>query len=382
MKYFPFKILLLCILMPPFLYLASVHVLEKKLQSVYRDKIEEIYIGDTRPLFEGAIRIADAISRNIDRYIQSQALISWGIKIFVTVTTPSDAIVYPTTFSHGETSPSATPSMQIAKENYAALNNGFNVVVTVQVARDQFISYAILATFVFLSILVFSCYYLRGSRIAARESDLVKAEILRLSQLEKDHRAKLDKLNEQRKYLADELRETKETFDSAKVKASRAEDEMIDEIVSLEKSIAENLSLQKAKEEEINTLKDKIFQYEKGELKSNRQKIKASEAIHKRFKTLYKNLLVHDRAVSGFISLTPDLQLKAEEIMLQLHDDPGQVPIKRKVFGKKNRETVFEILFSYKGRLYYRNTPEQKLEIVCIGTKHTQTKDLTFLDQL
>jgi len=39
-------------------------------------------------------------------------------------------------------------------------------------------------------------------------------------------------------------------------------------------------------------------------------------------------------------------------------------------------------LFSYKGRLYYRNTHEQKVEVVSIGTKHTQGKDLTFLDQL
>ena len=118
------------------------------------------------------------------------------------------------------------------------------------------------------------------------------------------------------------------------------------------------------------------------QIKPTRQKVKASEAIQKRFKTLYKNLLVHDRAVSGFISLTPDLQLKAEEIMLQLHDDPKQVPIKRKVFGKKNRETVFEILFAYKGRLYYRNTPEQKLEVVSIGRRRAQAKDLNFLDQL
>ena len=68
--------------------------------------------------------------------------------------------------------------------------------------------------------------------------------------------------------------------------------------------------------------------------------------------------------------------------MLQLHDDPKRVPIKRKVFGKKNRETVFEVLFAYKGRLYYRYTQEQKPEIVAIGTKHTQSKDLAFIDQL
>ena len=110
-------------------------------------------------------------------------------------------------------------------------------------------------------------------------------------------------MNEQRKYLSDELRKTKQTYDSEKEKASRTEDEMIDEIVTFEKRMQENLSLQKTQEEEINALKEKISQYEKGALKPNRQKVKASETIQKRFKTLYKNLLVHDRAVSGFISL-------------------------------------------------------------------------------
>ena len=368
--------------MPPVLYIASVQMLEKKLQSLYSDEIEEIYIGDTRPLFEGRLTIADAINQNIDRYIQSKVLLSWGVKASVTVTTRSNTIVYPGTFSQEEMPNSATPSIQIAKENYAALNEGFTVMVDAQVALDQFISYAMLMTFIFLSIMIFSFYYRRGSRIAVMETSHIQDEIDRLSKKERTHQTKLGTLNEQRKYLSNELRKTRKIFDSEKEKASRTEDEMIDEIVILEKSMQENLFLQKAREEELNVLKDRISQYEKGELKSNKQKVKASEVVQKRFRTLYKNLLVHDRAISGFILLTPDLQLKAEEIMLQLHDDPKRVPIKRKVFGKKNRETVFEVLFSYKGRLYYRNTHEQKVEVVSIGTKHTQGKDLTFLDQL
>jgi hypothetical protein len=382
MKYFPFKILILCILMPPILYIASVQIFEKKLQSLYSNEIEEIYIGDTRPLFEGSLAVADAITQNIDLYIQSKTLLSWGVKISVTVTTPTNTIIYPDAFDQGEPSDSSIPSMQIAKENYAALNKGFVVAVGVNIALDQFLSYAILALTVFLSILIFSIYYKRSSLKAASETIHIQGELDRLLQLEQQHQSKLETLNQQRKYLSDELHKTKQTFDSEKEKASKTEDEMIDEIVALEENMAENLSLQNDQEEEINALKGKISQFEKGELKSNKQKLKASEAAQKRFKTLYKKLLVHDRAVNGFVSLTSDLQLKAEEIMLQLHDNPKRVPIKRKVFGKKNRETVFEVLFSYKGRLYYRYTPDKKLEIVSIGTKHTQSKDLTFLDQL
>ena len=185
--------------MPPVLYIASVQMLEKKLQSLYSDEIEEIYIGDTRPLFEGSLTIAHAITRNIDNYLQSKALLSWGIKASVTVTTPSNTIIYPDAFSHEVTSNASTPSIRIAKENYAALNEGFTVVVGVQVARDQFISYAMLAAFVFLSIMIFLFYYRRGSRMAARETSHVQDEIQRLSQMEQTQQSQTQNIERAKK---------------------------------------------------------------------------------------------------------------------------------------------------------------------------------------
>ena len=59
-----------------------------------------------------------------------------------------------------------------------------------------------------------------------------------------------------------------------------------------------------------------------------------------------------------------------------------KIVFKRKVFGKKNRETVFENIFAYKGRLYFRNIGDNSIEILAIGTKQTQSKDLAFLDKL
>jgi hypothetical protein len=104
--------------------------------------------------------------------------------------------------------------------------------------------------------------------------------------------------------------------------------------------------------------------------------------VKKRFDALYKNTAIHDRAVAGFFALTEALKIKAEEVIHQLNEDPKQVHIKRKVFGKKNRETVFEVIFAYKGRLYFRNISGGRVEVLVIGTKLTQTKDLTFLDKL
>jgi hypothetical protein len=75
------------------------------------------------------------------------------------------------------------------------------------------------------------------------------------------------------------------------------------------------------------------------------------------------------------------MRLKAEEVIHQLNAAPDLVVVKRKVFGKKNRETVLEVVFAYKGRLYFRRR-EGRVDVVAIGTKNTQERELEFLASL
>ena len=189
-------------------------------------------------------------------------------------------------------------------------------------------------------------------------------------------------MDRERNTLSTEIAQVKSRLADEKEKKLQSEDEMLEEVVSLEEKLKENIAQQKEQQAEIETLEEKIEQYERDEKKSRKQKDKAADMVQKRFRTLYKNLMVNDRAAKGFANLTADLQLKAEEIIHQLNDDPSLVTIKRKVFGKKNRETVLEVIFAYKGRLYFRNSKEHGTEIMSIGTKHTQAKDLGFLDNL
>lgn len=66
--------------------------------------------------------------------------------------------------------------------------------------------------------------------------------------------------------------------------------------------------------------------------------------------------------------------------MLILDRDPDQVTAKRKVFsGKKHKTACFELLFAYNGRLYFTTSEKNKIEILVIGTKNTQAKDMAFL---
>jgi hypothetical protein len=65
-----------------------------------------------------------------------------------------------------------------------------------------------------------------------------------------------------------------------------------------------------------------------------------------------------------------------------LNQDPGLVRIKRKVFGHKSHQTALEVIFGCKSRLYFRNTKDKRIEVLAIGTKNTQARELEFLARL
>ena len=379
MKYFSFKIVILCILLPPVVYIFSVQSLETHLKNRYTSEIENIYTGDTHALFEGSISIRDSINKNINLYLQSKSLISWGVDVKVTVTTKRDTILFPAFFENDATSLLQPDPIQIATENYNLMDEGLILNVDLKVVHNTLISNIILIFYIFVSFTILYYHY-RSGLIKAKQDDIEKEkEIDRLLKLKNIYTEKLKFLGQDRKKLTSEAKKIKNQMEDEKEKASRNEDEMIKEIISLEKETETNLALQIKQQEEIDSLKEKIDRYTKSLQKESRQKTKNHPSIKKRFDTIYKNLLINERAINGFIDLTDDMKIKVEEIIHQLNEDPKLVLIKRKVFGKKGRETVLEVIFAYKGRLYYRKTKDNKIEVLVIGTKNTQVKDLEFL---
>ena len=78
-----------------------------------------------------------------------------------------------------------------------------------------------------------------------------------------------------------------------------------------------------------------------------------------------------------------EIKIKSEEVIHQLNENFTKVSIKRKVFSKKdNKNPSFEVVIAYKGRLYFRHTKDGKINILVIGTKKTQHKDLMYIDKL
>ncbi len=392
MKFLSLRILILCILLPPVLYIFSVQSIERHLKGRYANEIEDFYLEDTRPLFEGSIRLKDAINNNINRYIQSKALIALGVKVAITVTSKQNTILYPAVVDAKEASLLPNDAMKIASDNYKLMNEGLVVNVDLVLEHNTLLTNAILGFFIFASILVLSFYYWTGVKKAGQEEMEKNSELFRLKEVEINHADNLKALMKDKKTLISEIKKIKkqlkkETIKASKnedemIKASKNEDEMIKEIVALEEKVHNKINFLNERHEEIDALKEKIKLFEKEARKESKQKTKVYNSVRKRLKTLYKNISIDKRAIIGFLDLTEDMKIKSEEIIHKLNENPKLVPIKRKVFSKKGRATVQEVIFAYNGRLYFRATKNSRIEILTIGTKNTQAKDLEYLDSI
>jgi hypothetical protein len=392
LKFFSLRILILCILLPPVLYIFSVQSIERHLKGRYANEIEDFYLEDTRPLFEGSIRLKDAINNNINRYIQSKALIALGVKVAISVTSKQNTILYPAVVDAKEASLLPNDAMEIASDNYKLMNEGLVVNVDLVLEHNSLLTNAILGFFIFASILVLSFYYWTGVKKAGQEEMEKNSELFRLKEVEINHADNLKALMKDKKNLISEIKKIKkqlkkETIKASKnedemIKASKNEDEMIKEIVALEEKVHNKINFLNERHEEIDALKEKIKLFEKEARKESKQKTKVYNSVRKRLKTLYKNISIDKRAIIGFLDLTEDMKIKSEEIIHKLNENPKLVPIKRKVFSKKGRATVQEVIFAYNGRLYFRATKNSRIEILTIGTKNTQAKDLEYLDSI
>jgi uncharacterized protein (DUF849 family) len=382
MKYFPFKTLILCILLPPLLFVATVQGLEQYLEGRYQRELEGRYTGDAQVLFEGRVSLKEAVQRNVEAFLRGKTLIRMGVDTQVTVTTANGVLLYPAELETQPGSLEGPDPMAVASENFKLLSEGLNLRVTVRIPPLSLLPILILLGYLGLTVLLILHFYRRGSRRSEAEDRRRMEEVAALKVKEQVTLGNLEQVAEERAILGQQLSKLKSELQVERDKASATEEEMLEELLQLEETLKKNEALQAEQDDEMTALRGQIQKLEQEiEAKESKPKLKAAELAAKRFATVYKQLQMHERALSGYADLTEEMKIKAEEVIHQLDADPANVTIKRKVFGKKNRETVFEVLFAYKGRLYFRKTP-QGVEVLVIGTKLTQQKDLGFLDRL
>ena len=366
--------------LPPLLYLGTLRFVEEYLHTRYVHETENTFLGDSQKLFEGAIRLKDAVNDNVHSFLRSKKLIGHGLRINVTVVTAEDTILYPAVFSHETESSMVTDPMTIAAENYSLLQKSPILTLDTTIEHLRLFPNLILAFYAILAGLVLYLHYRMASRKYLQDETKKQEEIQRLLQKQESTSSILGNLDKEKKTLTDELIRLKKKLTDEKDKASRDEDDLIDEIESLESELNKNLELQAKQQSEIDKLNYRMEQFEKGWLKSEKQKKKTTKDVSKRFETLYKNITVSNHAVDGYIELNEDIKIKSEEVIHQLNENSEQVIIKRKVFiGKRDNKLIMEVIFGYKGRLYFQKTSTGTIEVLAIGDKKTQARELEFL---
>ncbi|MCP4672209.1 MAG: hypothetical protein GY857_12985 [Desulfobacula sp.] len=383
MKFFPLKIAIVCLILTPFLYIITLNVSQTYLDKHYLQNLQNIIIGDSRPLLNGTIQIEEQIANNINAYLKQDFLVNTGLEITIRVTTRHGKIIFPL---YSEMNFMATEilneldSQTIANKNFEILNNELTVKAKVNLNHGSKIANLILFSYSLFSSMVFFIFYRSGSLKAIRNRKSEKELIKDLEEQGQSQQQILQGLKKERQGLFENIKVLNTKYQENKETAKINEEEMFEEILSLEEQLNTFIELKKQRESEIDELKSTIQKYERR--KGSKSRRNEFDFLSKLFSVLYKNININRKALTGLLSLTEDQQIKAEEIIHQLDQAPENVVIKRKVFsGKKHKTTCLEILFAYNGRLYFRKQ-ENLIEVVVIGTKNTQTKDMEFLHSL
>lgn len=384
MKFFPLKIFILCLVLTPILYILTLSYTRSFLEARYLQSVQNTLIGNSQALLNGTVHVEEQVARNIQRFLSQDVFVkNRFLTLDIVVTTTPGKIIYPTYVTTEVLSDDLGKDFNpevVANENFQILNAGLHVNVDINLSHGSKIANILLIFYSLLSFFIFLVFYRTGTRKAEKDSQAQQKLIDNLKKEEKLHQQILKDIHRERQGLFENIKALNATYQADKEKAKINEDEMFKEIVSLEETLNAYMEQRTRKEEEIKELKSAIEKYERR--KSSKGRRNEFDFLSKRFATLYKTVDMNRKALAGLLDLTEDQQIKAEEVILQLDREPDKVIVKRKVFsGKKHKTACFEVLFAYNGRLYFRNT-ETRTEVLVVGTKNTQTKDMEFLHNL
>ena len=404
MNYISFRILFICIFFPPIMYIFSIQTLEEYLQNRRTKHLQNVVIQDYEALYDGRYSIKEEISTNIERYLGKDTLRSLGVITKILVSTKKGEILYPYYHEDGDIDfdkqfdsdiGESFNYIKIAEKNYQVLNGGLTLSVDVKLKHNTWLTNTILILYLFSSILVLYWYYKKRVKdwVVTRENEQKRLDSLsrelaenersleELSKKEKDHISKIQKLDSDKEELKSDIMQLEGEIEIQKKKSLEI-DEILEEMERLEEQASKGMTLKEEKEREITQLREDINRWKTIEKQSAKKRKKDVQSVEKRFNVIYKNLVFYKKAIEGYLLLTQDLELKAEEIIHRLNEDDSSVSIKRKLFTKKGKLNIFEVIFSYSGRLYFKKRDSKKMEIVAIGTKNTQEQDITFIENM
>jgi len=386
MRFLSFRIIYLCILLPPLLYVFSVQGLERIIQKRWSEELTRMIATDTDALRKGQISFENHLHQKVQEFLSSQRLIRWGVRPEIRITTRTGKVLYPImTFepSHRETLGPLTRSPETeAACNLQILNEGIRIKFGVEISHNTWVANSVLLFYLFIVSALLARVYVARTREAERLSHL-NAEALRKAAAELARSQEiLDQLTTKEKSYRERIELLHSELRKAKDRLESTERDAITEMEILEQKLRESTALREAMEQEVMGLREEVTRLTASSQRFEKKREKQLQDLTKRLRTLYKNVRLHEKAVQGFQELQEDMQLKAEETIHALNEDYAKVPVKRKVFLRKGALNVAESEFAYRGRMYWKRGTNGKVEILVIGTKNTQGRDLAHLETL
>jgi hypothetical protein len=386
MRFLSFRVIYLCILLPPFLYTFSVQGLGMLIQKRWSAELGRIILKDTEPLLKGQVSFESELHKKVQEFLSSRKLVHWGVRPEISITTRRGMVLYPLMIfgpAHETLRPPALSPEAIASHNTRILKEGFFVRLGVEIGHNTWVANSVLSFYLLIVSGLLARVYIARTRSAERLSRL-NAEALERTGVELARsQERLNELTTEENAYRERIELLRSELHKAQDRLESTELEALTEMEGLERSLAESTALREAMEPEVAGLREEVARLTVAAQRFGRKKEKQVQGLARRLTTLYKNIQFHKKAVDGFHELQDDMQLKAEEIIHTLNEDFSKVPVKRKVFsGKGASLSVVESEFAYRGRMYWRRVESGKIEVLAIGTKNTQGRDLAHLENL
>lgn len=394
MRHLSYRVIFLCIFLPPVLYIFSIQGLELLFQRSWSRGLQSTLVSDSSALLRGEISIKDEVQRNIDRYLSRSYALKWGVVPRITVRTKTGRLLYPRlspefnyplqadTPQTGAQTGSPLATLRTAEENLKIMEEGITLSLEAEIPRNTLLANSILVFYIFLfSLLLYRAY--RAKTDAAEKLSLRMEEDFK-SATQKLHEAqeRLVTLAEMEQEYQHEIERLQAEVASASKKVQLTEEQALEEIERLEKKIQGSVAARQQMKEEALRLQEELGRLESAQKSATKRQARQIDMTTKRFRTLYKNLDFHERAIEGFLNLQSEFQLKAEEFIHNINEDESRLSVKRKVFAGKGALPAFECEFAYRGRIYWKKGPDGRTQILGIGTKNTQAKDLAYVKSL
>jgi len=387
MKRLSFSILFLCVFLPPVLYVFSIKGLETIVRKKWTAELETRLISDPEMLLRGFVKIQDELRENIRGFLSTRHALKWGVVPQIVVRTKAGRTLYPDFSVEAGYSidrdtfqvPAPPDAFKTAQENLKIMEEGLILFLTIEIHNNTWLANTVLLFY----ILLFSGILYGTYRSRSREAGEISQEALQtvfgaLQMAEERSREMAGK----EAVLQGEIDKLKAALEETGKKVAETEEVALTEMENLEGKLDESSALRQKAEEEAARLRQELQEIESSRKTSSKKQQKKTAAAMKRFRTLYKNLDFHERAIEGFLGLETDLELRAEELIHNLSIDSSRLIVKRKVFARTGTLPVLESEFAYKGRLYWRQREDGKIEVLAIGTKNSQGKDLGYLESL